>query len=49
VQFLLPFTIEQELSLAIFNQKSFESIFMYSLSENFKQAAFDYDIYILRA
>lgn len=40
--------IEQKLSLAISNQKNFESISMYSLPENFKQAAFDYDIYISR-
>lgn len=40
--------IEQKLSLAINNQKSFESISVYSLHENFKQAAFDYDIYISR-
>lgn len=40
--------IEQKLSLAINKQKSFESISMYSLPENFKQVAFDYDIYISR-
>jgi hypothetical protein len=40
--------IKQKLSHAITNQKSFESISMYSLPENFRQAAFDYDIYISR-
>lgn len=40
--------IIQKISQAIIDEKSFESISMYSLPDNFEQAAFNYDIYISR-
>lgn len=40
--------IMQKISQAIIDEKSFEYISMYSLPDNFEQAAFDYDIYISR-